>query len=107
MTCTVDGCDRTAKARKLCSSHYTRWRRHGDPGSAVITKHKALTTPEMADELVWQLDAGESAWQAAKAVRMKPATIVKRLDAKADVDPAVRERLFGIFRQLIDWRVAA
>ena len=29
--CTVSGCGRSAKARKLCIRHYHRWSRHGDP----------------------------------------------------------------------------
>ena len=32
--CTVDGCDKTARARGWCSMHYERWRKHGDPGSS-------------------------------------------------------------------------
>jgi hypothetical protein len=29
--CKVDGCDRSAHRRGFCTSHYFRWRRHGDP----------------------------------------------------------------------------
>jgi hypothetical protein len=29
--CAVDGCDRPARTRGWCATHYTRWRRHGDP----------------------------------------------------------------------------
>lgn len=29
--CSVDGCTTAANARGLCKTHYTRWRRHGDP----------------------------------------------------------------------------
>lgn len=35
-TCTVQGCDRTRKCRDLCSTHYKRWQRSGNPGPAVI-----------------------------------------------------------------------
>ena len=29
--CAVDGCERPASSRGWCHTHYTRWRRHGDP----------------------------------------------------------------------------
>lgn len=30
-TCTIEGCDRPVLARKMCSKHYGRWNKHGDP----------------------------------------------------------------------------
>lgn len=30
-TCSIEGCNRSAKARGWCSAHYERWRNHGDP----------------------------------------------------------------------------
>lgn len=30
-TCSIDGCDRTARARGWCRSHYRRWLSYGDP----------------------------------------------------------------------------
>jgi hypothetical protein len=29
--CAIEGCGRRAHARGLCSTHYSRWHRHGDP----------------------------------------------------------------------------
>jgi len=30
-TCSIDGCDRPARARGWCKAHWQRWSRHGDP----------------------------------------------------------------------------
>lgn len=29
--CSIESCDRNAVTRGMCSAHYTRWRKHGDP----------------------------------------------------------------------------
>ena len=34
LPCSVDGCEKRARARGLCWAHYKRWQRHGDPGVA-------------------------------------------------------------------------
>jgi hypothetical protein len=31
MTCSIVGCSRKIQARKLCGTHYMRWRKYGDP----------------------------------------------------------------------------
>lgn len=33
--CTVTGCSRPLRARGLCSAHWARWRRYGDPAGGV------------------------------------------------------------------------
>ena len=38
--CTIDGCDRPAKARGWCGMHWKRWRRHGETGEAAPLRHK-------------------------------------------------------------------
>lgn len=30
-TCNIDDCEKPAKARDWCGTHYERWRQHGDP----------------------------------------------------------------------------
>lgn len=39
--CSVEGCEKTAASRQLCSMHYARWRRHGDP-LVVTAPHGSL-----------------------------------------------------------------
>lgn len=36
-TCSIDGCEKTARKRGWCAMHYERWRQHGDPGTVVFT----------------------------------------------------------------------
>lgn len=37
-TCTIDGCDRPYRCKGLCSLHYDRLRRHGDPLEAGVDR---------------------------------------------------------------------
>lgn len=43
-TCTVYGCERRHYAKGLCTMHYARWRKHGDPHR--VDKPKMIGTPE-------------------------------------------------------------
>lgn len=105
MTCIIDGCTGTVKARNWCTTHYGRWQRHGDPHTVVQPK-AAITTDELATELVWLLDAGESVWQAARAFDMRPDTIYTRLRRTPDAPD--RDRLMAAFRPILsDARAAA
>lgn len=36
--CSIDGCDRTHKARSWCSGHYQRWKKYGDVGPADLSR---------------------------------------------------------------------
>lgn len=35
-TCSIDGCEKRHYARGWCSTHYDRWRRHGDPSRTTV-----------------------------------------------------------------------
>jgi hypothetical protein len=35
-TCAVDNCSKPPRTRKMCDTHYARWRRNGDPGTAEL-----------------------------------------------------------------------
>lgn len=48
-TCSVDGCERHVKAMGMCSRHYYRWHRYGDPQRSAKVMH--FGTPE---ERFWQ-----------------------------------------------------
>jgi hypothetical protein len=38
--CSVEGCDRKPTTRRMCPSHYARWLRTGDAGSADLSRHR-------------------------------------------------------------------
>jgi len=40
-TCSVDGCDRPAKYKALCNTHYSRMRATGSPGPAAIRRYRS------------------------------------------------------------------
>lgn len=35
--CAVDGCGKQVDRREMCTTHYTRWKRHGDPRTVLRT----------------------------------------------------------------------
>lgn len=41
MACAIAGCERPRRKREWCESHYSRWRRHGDPldGGEVLPQN--------------------------------------------------------------------
>ena len=47
--CSVPGCDRRARCRDLCGTHYERWRKHGDIAPDRPVRHY---TPGRQDRLV-------------------------------------------------------
>lgn len=40
MRCSIEGCDGVVLARSFCSTHYDRWRRHGDPNICLKKRQK-------------------------------------------------------------------
>lgn len=44
-TCTVDGCERPAHTRLLCTMHYARMLRQGDPGEAAPRRPHNVRDP--------------------------------------------------------------
>lgn len=44
-SCAVEDCERGAVTRGWCSTHYKRWRRHGDPNVGARPQIKPCTVP--------------------------------------------------------------
>lgn len=53
LLCSVDGCERRHLARGLCSLHYQRWRRHGDPTAGRAIAGEPLAWLEIVAESRW------------------------------------------------------
>lgn len=56
MTCSVEDCNSIVHCRDLCSMHYKRWKRHGDPtagraryGTSAYERVMARTAPGPGD----------------------------------------------------------
>lgn len=45
--CSVGGCERRVRARRLCSMHYKRWLKHGDPTQVLTGGNKGHLTGEL------------------------------------------------------------
>lgn len=61
--CTFPGCPKAAKARGWCSTHYARWRAHGDP-AVVLPKGRPAKSGTNVDVLL------VSCWCEANVVRV-------------------------------------
>ena len=56
-TCSIEGCDRPTLARGWCSTHYTRWRKHGDPGvRGVVAKPTESSFGTELDDYIWKAE---------------------------------------------------
>ena len=52
-TCSIDGCERTVRARTWCIGHYNRWLKYGAPGEALLQRptrerHHAWTGSDLS-----------------------------------------------------------
>lgn len=75
-TCSVDGCERSARARGWCPMHYSRWRHHGDPTVVLrwwdgrtsnidVAGYRRIKIPghPMALDRGWALEHRVVAWE--------------------------------------------
>jgi hypothetical protein len=67
-TCTIQGCERNRMTRGWCSTHYSRWRRNGNP-LRTLTPARVSGTP---DERFWAKVNGSGVcweWEGSKNAR--------------------------------------
>lgn len=82
--CEVDGCDRDRRVRVWCSTHYERWRIHGDP------LHVAMTGEEMVEEIIWLLEGGMTTFYISQALNRDREVLARLLYRHNRHDLAVR-----------------
>ena len=65
--CSIGNCEKKLVARGLCSMHYSRWKRHGDP--EIQSKWRKLTFEdrtkdkwEVVESGCWEWTAGKQFW---------------------------------------------
>jgi hypothetical protein len=63
MKCSVDGCEREAKARGWCQAHYQRWYKHGD---VLWTWHRPTVRERFAAKVEPDPDTGCHLWTGAR-----------------------------------------
>lgn len=51
VTCDVDGCEKRARARGWCSSHYSRWKRYGNPTAGTPKRRRAPSRECFEDKI--------------------------------------------------------
>jgi hypothetical protein len=76
MTCSVPTCERPARTRGWCASHYRRWQRHGDVHAALPI---GGPTPIDADRVTRLYAAGATARGIARLLDTSPTTIFELL----------------------------
>lgn len=56
--CSVENCAKVPRNRGLCPTHYTRFRRHGDPNKVMVVRHAGTDA-----ERFWaKVERGEGCW---------------------------------------------
>ena len=58
--CTIDGCDKKVLGRGMCSAHYNRWRKHGDPLKVVQHQQHGLS---LFERIGSRLDKTGQCWE--------------------------------------------
>lgn len=59
-TCSVDGCEKSRRARGWCDTHYRRWRRNGEPGTIETAQPPAerFWSKVNKTEICWNYEIG-------------------------------------------------
>jgi hypothetical protein len=82
MTCSLDGCNRRAKAKGMCDPHAKRVRKYGHPGPAEIaTRRPARWQGECLTcvDACHLLNLGESVELTATRLGLKPESLLNHL----------------------------
>jgi len=94
-TCSIDGCEKRTSGRGLCSSHYHRLRRYGDP----------LHIPSQAKQRKWDApDGTRVACQmddCAKPVKAVGLCAMHYMRLRQHGDPTVTLRRYGVYRIIL------
>lgn len=85
LVCVVGDCGKPAKTRGMCSTHYSRWRRHGDP-QHVMT-NPARVRPYCSDTDCEKAVSGRGMCSTHYAAWRRSATFEELTDAGLDPHP--------------------
>ncbi len=99
--CSIPGCDKQATWKKMCSMHWSRWRRHGDP-NVVLRSRDGSTPTTMEFTLKTNYSPATIAQYRSKVPRLKRELEVMRADPNTSpVAIAKHERAIVTYEKVL------